>query len=560
MLTCLCSCADAAPSEQEELFIQQLKACETIYDFNDVGNAAGKEAKRRTLADMADYAGSRKGAFTPRVVGPLMAMVAANIERPLTPPGGSATAAAAAAALAGDAPYDADDDEPALEPAWSHLELVYELLRRFVASADAERPAARALLTPRFVRTLVDLFQSEDPRERDALKTILHRVYGKTMPLRAPARAAIMDAFLRVVHERAHHPGLPELLEVLGAIVNGFSVPLKPEHVALLRRALLPLHAARAAARFHTQLAFVVAQFVHKQPALAPEVARELVRHWPGACSRTEVLFLNELEEVLELARPADAAGVVAPLFKRIASSTRSLHFQVAERALYFWNNASIVALFVHYRDRLMPIVVGPLHDNVSSHWNPNVQSLSFHVQNLLRDLDAELYADSLRRYHVREERVEIETTERMKRWRALDSIAERRRRSRASSSMPNLSVLLHTMPASEEHRMDAASFSTSVILDVESIEDFRERREAAAADRCGAERDRPPEGEKRTECRSQTVRPDSDEDEGKCMIFGRCSDSNVSVDDAIRDAMRAGRRAGASAAQDAPVSVDLSV
>ena len=36
---------------------------------------------------------------------------------------------------------------------------------------------------------LLDLFDSEDPRERDYLKTILHRIYGKIMALRLSANA-----------------------------------------------------------------------------------------------------------------------------------------------------------------------------------------------------------------------------------------------------------------------------------------------------------------------------------------------------------------------------------
>jgi serine/threonine-protein phosphatase 2A regulatory subunit B' len=31
---------------------------------------------------------------------------------------------------------------------------------------------------------MIELFDSEDPRERDYLKTILHRIYGKYMALR----------------------------------------------------------------------------------------------------------------------------------------------------------------------------------------------------------------------------------------------------------------------------------------------------------------------------------------------------------------------------------------
>jgi serine/threonine-protein phosphatase 2A regulatory subunit B' len=35
------------------------------------------------------------------------------------------------------------------------------------------------------VKNYLELFDSEDPRERDYLKTILHRIYGKFLGLRA---------------------------------------------------------------------------------------------------------------------------------------------------------------------------------------------------------------------------------------------------------------------------------------------------------------------------------------------------------------------------------------
>jgi len=42
---------------------------------------------------------------------------------------------------------------------------------------------------------LLDLFDSEDPRERDFLKTILHRIYGKFLNLRAFIRKNINHLF-----------------------------------------------------------------------------------------------------------------------------------------------------------------------------------------------------------------------------------------------------------------------------------------------------------------------------------------------------------------------------
>ncbi len=44
---------------------------------------------------------------------------------------------------------------------------------------------------------LLDLFDSEDPRERDFLKTTLHRIYGKFLGLRAYIRKQINNIFYR---------------------------------------------------------------------------------------------------------------------------------------------------------------------------------------------------------------------------------------------------------------------------------------------------------------------------------------------------------------------------
>ena len=46
---------------------------------------------------------------------------------------------------------------------------------------------------------LLELFDSEDPRERDLLKTTLHRIYGKFLGLRVHIRKQISNIFYRCV-------------------------------------------------------------------------------------------------------------------------------------------------------------------------------------------------------------------------------------------------------------------------------------------------------------------------------------------------------------------------
>ncbi|KAF6773994.1 hypothetical protein AHF37_06053 [Paragonimus kellicotti] len=56
-------------------------------------------------------------------------------------------------------------------------------------------------------------------------------------------------------------------------------------------------------------------------------------------------MFLNELEEILDVVDPAEFRKVIRPLFTQLAKCVSSPHFQVAERALYFWSNDYILQL-----------------------------------------------------------------------------------------------------------------------------------------------------------------------------------------------------------------------
>ena len=74
-----------------------------------------------------------------------------------------------------------------------------------------------------FIRRWINLFDAEDPRERDYVKTILHRMYGKFMSYRSSIRKAIAQVFYRYIHETGKHNGIAELLEILGSIINGYA-------------------------------------------------------------------------------------------------------------------------------------------------------------------------------------------------------------------------------------------------------------------------------------------------------------------------------------------------
>lgn len=106
-------------------------------------------------------------------------------------------------------------------------QLVYEFFIRFLESQEFQPSIAKKYIDQKFVLQvrmfffkkspqflffsvtfvhlfvhllscqLLELFDSEDPRERDYLKTVLHRIYGKFLGLRAFIRKQINNIFLR---------------------------------------------------------------------------------------------------------------------------------------------------------------------------------------------------------------------------------------------------------------------------------------------------------------------------------------------------------------------------
>eukprot|EP00732_Lithocolla_globosa_P003280 Lithocolla_globosa_v1_NODE_2556_length_1955_cov_492.368947.p1 type:complete len:257 gc:universal NODE_2556_length_1955_cov_492.368947:1362-592(-) len=238
----------------------------------------------------------------------------------------------------GDA-FDPEEDEPVLEPAWPHLQIVYEFFLRFIESPDFNATYAKKYIDQKFILELLALFDGEDPRERDFLKTTLHRIYGKFLSLRAFIRKSINDIFFQFIYETERHSGIAELLEILGSIINGFALPLKQEHTTFLSKVLIPLHKAKSLTLYHPQLAYCVVQFLEKDPALTQEVLGGLLKYWPKTNSPKEVMFLNEVEEILDVIEPDEFQKIMVPLFQQISRCVSSPHFQVAERALYYWNN-----------------------------------------------------------------------------------------------------------------------------------------------------------------------------------------------------------------------------
>ena len=98
-------------------------------------------------------------------------------------------------------------------------------------------------------------------------------------------------------------------------------------------------------------------------------------------------MFLNEVEDIFEVMDPAEFRKkfknrfsmnwpnqLPVPISRSCPRSclTVSAHtgLQVAERALYFWNNEYFCNLVSDNVETILPIMFAPLYENSKGHWN----------------------------------------------------------------------------------------------------------------------------------------------------------------------------------------------
>merc|ERR1712099_31791 len=142
-----------------------------------------------------------------------------------------------------------------------------------------------------------------------------------------------------------------------------------------------------------------------------------------GSITAKQVLFLNELEETLEMTQPSEFHRMQDLLFRRLALCITCPHFQVAERTLFYWNNDYIVKLINQNRHVLFPMIIGALYKNSKQHWNSAVHGLTFNVLKLLMEADPQLFDDCSAKHRVDEEAAEKKALLRAERWETLKNM-----------------------------------------------------------------------------------------------------------------------------------------
>ncbi|KAI3673613.1 hypothetical protein L6452_39737 [Arctium lappa] len=393
-----------------------------LYCTNHHSNDQESSLKKLKLTQLLSIIKTSKTLISDQTLKFLFNMLSSNLFRPLPPLPSSSTVSL----------ISPDDDDcianaPSSAAAWAHLQTVYDILLRLIIKNDAKSLGNEHFVSQSFVNNLLVLFQSGDPRERDAVKNVVHRIYAKFTFYRSFMRKAMTDVLLDYVYEsdEYHHRrnGIGEMLEIWGSIINGFTVPLKEEHKVFLSRVLVPLHKVKNMQVYHRQLAYCVTEFVKKEAEMGGIVIGKILRYWPVSNCEKEVLWIGELEEIVENMDCGQFLNLGFPLWIRITKCIKSSNSQVAERALYVWNNEPFLKVVSQELDKVFPILVEAIEKNLMWHWNKNVRELTQNVKTLLEDLEPALYRKCLEMIEIHKLTTRIDENTRRKRWERIETI-----------------------------------------------------------------------------------------------------------------------------------------
>mmetsp|Transcript_6543 Transcript_6543/g.5783 ORF Transcript_6543/g.5783 Transcript_6543/m.5783 type:complete len:753 (-) Transcript_6543:268-2526(-) len=426
--------------KRNEILIKKLQLCATTFDFLTTNplELKGIEKKKQMLTEILEYI-ARYSWYNEQILERCIKTISGNLFRALPRSGKNPDV----------------EDEPFEDPAWAHLQLIYDLTLRLVINTDVDKKTMKKYLEGEFVDNVIELFASEDPREREYLKTILHRIYGRFMPLRALIRQSIANCCYRTIYEQytvnfdyhddiidynnalihnngdyeldkttfkydnpnaiqkkvlkrmdkryyqnsiRNENGIAEFLEIFCSIIHGFSIPVKKEHKDFLRNVLVPLHKCRKLEKFHEQLVACCVQFVFKDPSVAPVILGGLLKFWPIQSPTKEEMFIAEVVNVVN-AMINHKNGFSWPENREICLSVidtlvecmKSHHHSVAERALLVWGEDAIEILIDLDKKTIWPKIVEAFLDN-KNHWNESLRECNEEAMDVFKVRDPQTF------------------------------------------------------------------------------------------------------------------------------------------------------------------------
>ena len=373
--------------DKTDLFLNLIQISSVAYDYSSKSKDIKAKADRLTaLHDLNEFLKDPQSVSTyvPPHLDLVFKMIKKNIFRPLPMLYNSADE------IGPLEPGEVFSD--IIDPAWPYLQGVYEFFLELITCQTPKIKRLKVFITRTFMQEFIQLFDSEETKERDYLKKILTILYVRLIRRRKMIRKVINDELLTIIHDTQKFNGINDILEFLESVINGFHVPLRDEHVAFFKNILIPLHKVHTINTFHCQLERCSMYFLHKDKTLSIPLIDGLLRYWSIVSYSGEMSFLYELLHVLEFCEISKLEPLIPKLFNRLIRCISSPHYYISDVAMQFFDNDHFLSIFRAYKQIAFPITLPVIIDLSESKSHKIIIEVSNYTKMIFKEIDPEAY------------------------------------------------------------------------------------------------------------------------------------------------------------------------
>eukprot|EP01147_Barroeca_monosierra_P006717 gene6716-351_t len=400
-------------AQRQDLLLAKLKQC-LVFINDRNGYSWSQVIKAKALDELTQNFNLIHSLINDETIPAFVATFQANCLRSLPPPRKLV-----------DVDFEIDDDTLVLDPNWPQLEIVYTLFLQVMRSSSFTSTHAKKHLSRHLMLQVLELLDTEDPRERLFLEMALHTIYTKAIDARAFLRASIHNVCFRHMYEAERFLGMANLLRLLCKIINGFTIPVRQEHIHMFHRVLLPLFKVRQFTNLFQPLTACIVSMIDKQQNLADDAIKYILKHWPFSHSVKEVLFLEVLHTLIVKMDRLIFQQNVNRIFKRLAQCIESPHFQVAERAMLFFEDRCVRRYVGDFSRRCTSLILPVLLKVLQQHWSETIKQAAMQVAQILQTIDAMAVQKCAHEIELKLKRKEETRQNRERNWAKITQRAE---------------------------------------------------------------------------------------------------------------------------------------
>lgn len=262
-----------------------------------------------------------------------------------------------------------------IDMSWPHIKLVYDLLATSVGVISVNEKMIWGLL-----HILVLNSTSFDERERQTAVQVLHAIYQSRVSLRYHVRCEMYSLMIEGQCS-------DELLELLGALVPGFSAPLKEEHMRFFYDAVLHLLSCE---QILEELPSVLVKYIEKNNILYADVLSYMLIHFPITWPKKQVFFINVIRYLFLTFSSITGPDMIQSVLQVLGTVIKGDHSDSVLAATAFIQDATIMQMLQIYPE-CVQVLLAPVETATRNHWAGSIRKTCSSLLKLLHEITTEI-------------------------------------------------------------------------------------------------------------------------------------------------------------------------